>query len=372
MFPRSILALAISAAALAPAARADLPLDLIKMPDGFKIELFATDLPNARMIVRGAEGTIFVSTRNRGALYAVRDTNGDGKADKQWTIAEEKSLDTPNGIAFHDGALYVAEYRRLIRFDDIENRLDNPPAPVVLFDQFPEKMGHHWKYAAIGPDGWLYVNIGAPGNIVNMEAEEPLYATISRMRLDGTGLEIYARGVRNSVGFTWHPETGNLWFTDNGRDWMGDDIPPCELNEATEQGQHFGYPYCHGDDIPDPQFGAERSCDEFVKPVQNLGPHTAPLGLKFYTGDMFPAEYKNAILIAEHGSWNRSIPIGYRVSMVRLDAEGKSKGYEMFAEGWLQRTRAWGRPVDLLVLPDGSLLISDDGADCIYRVSYEK
>jgi glucose/arabinose dehydrogenase len=365
---RAALALLIAAAALAPAGRADLPLELITLPEGFKIDLFATDLPNARMIVRGANGTIFVSTRNKGAIYAVRDADGDFKAEQKWVIAE--GLDTPNGVAFHEGALYVAEYRRLIRFDDIENRLDNPPAPVVLFDQFPEKMGHHWKYAAIGPDGWLYVNIGAPGNIVNMEPEDPRYATISRIRLDGTGLETYARGVRNSVGFTWHPETGHLWFTDNGRDWLGDDRPPCELNVATEAGQHFGYPFCHGGDLIDPEFGEGRSCDEFVAPAQNLGPHTAPLGLKFYTGDQFPAEYKNAILIAEHGSWNRSIPIGYRIAMVRLDEQGKSKGYEMFAEGWLQRTRAWGRPVDLLVLPDGSLLISDDAADCIYRVHY--
>lgn len=350
--------------------QAELPLDLIKLPEGFKIDLYAQDLPNARSLALGAKGTVFVSTRGKDVVYALRDEDGDQKADKTYIVA--KGLDTPNGIAFHNGALYVAEYLRLIRFDDIEAQLDNPPAPVVVYEGFPEKKGHHWKYLAIGPDEKAYVNIGSPGNIVPIEGVNDGYATISRLNLDGSNFEVYARGVRNSVGFTWHPVTKELWFTDNGRDMLGDDIPSCELNHATEQGQHFGYPYCHGGDVIDPEFGAGRSCDEFVPPVVKLGPHIAPLGLKFYTGDQFPASYKNALIIAEHGSWNRSIPIGYRLVAVRLDEKGNAAAEEVFAEGWLHRTKAWGRPVDVLVMPDGALLVSDDSADVVYRISYTK
>lgn len=354
----------------ATTARAELPLELIKLPEGFKIELYAQDLPNARSLAIGPKGTVFIGTRNKDVVYAVRDEDGDHKADKSYVVA--KGLDTPNGVVFHNGALYVAEYPRLIRFDAIEDNLENPPAPVVVYEGFPEKQGHHWKYLALGPDEKFYVGIGAPGNIVPIEGVNDGYATISRLNLDGSNFEVYARGVRNSVGFDWHPVTKELWFTENGRDMMGDDVPPCELNHATEIGQHFGYPYCHGGTVLDPEFGEGRSCDEFVPPVQNLSPHVAPLGMKFYTGDMFPAEYKNAIIMAEHGSWNRSIPIGYRLSLVHLDEAGKSKGLEIFAEGWLQRTKAWGRPVDVLVMPDGALLVSDDEAGVLYRISYAK
>ena len=356
----------------------ELPLGTLRLPAGFKIELFATGLPNARSLARGDNGTLFVTTRNnkQGIVWAIADTDGDHKADKTWTVVQ--GLDVPNGAVFHKGTLYIAERHRIVKFENIEAQLDAPPAPVEVIGNFPPENGHEWKYLAIGPDEKLYYNVGAPGNIVNREIEEngkpaePRYATIERVNLDGTGLETFARGVRNSVGITWHPETKEMWFTDNGRDMLGDDRPPCELNRAAVPGLHFGYPYCHGGDLADPQYGAARPCSEFEAPAKKLGAHVAPLGLKFYTGDMFPATYKGSILIAEHGSWNRSIPVGYRIMQVKLDASGKATTYEPFIEGWLQRGKAWGRPVDVLVMPDGALLISDDSAGVIYRVSYSQ
>jgi glucose/arabinose dehydrogenase len=284
-------------------------------------------------------------------------------------------LRMPNGVAFHEGALYVAEVSRVLRYDGIEERLDDPPEPVVVIDDYPSDRHHGWKYIAFGPDGWLYVPVGAPCNIC--DSENPIYASITRVKPDGSGREIYAEGVRNTVGFTWHPETGDLWFTDNGRDNLGNDVPPDELNRATEKGQHFGFPYCHGGDIPDPQFGsgsgkADGVCSKYVAPAQNLGPHVAALGVKFYQGEMFPAEYRGDLFIAEHGSWNRDTPIGYRVMRVELDGH-RATSYEVFAEGWLpgrDESDVWGRPVDLLFLPDGSMLLSDDKAGAIYRIAY--
>ncbi len=345
-------------------------LDKISLPPGFKIETFAVDVPNARSMCLSPNGTLFVGTRGKGDVYALKDTDGDFKADKFYILA--KGLKMPNGVAFRNGSLYVAEVNRILRFDEIESKLENPPAPVVVFDQFPTETHHGWKYIAFGPDGKLYVPVGAPCNIC--ESENEIFASITRINPDGTGLEVVQKGIRNTVGFTWHPSTKELWFTDNGRDWMGDDLPACELNRASKDHMHFGYPYCHQGDLPDPEFGAKRPCSDFTPPVQKLGPHTAPLGMEFYTGKQFPDAYRNQILIAEHGSWNRSKKIGYQVSLVTLDEQFKPIKYEPFASGWLdtKSDEAWGRPVDIEHLPDGSILVSDDFADAIYRISYKK
>lgn len=348
-------------------ASAQLPLQQIKLPPGFSISVYA-EVDNARSMAISPSGTIFVGNRNEDKVYAIKDTDGDFKADKKWVIASD--LNMPNGVAFRDGNLYVAEVNRIHKFSDIEKKLNAPGKSTIIYDQFPTEAHHGWKYIAFGPDGKLYVPVGAPCNIC--ESKEPVYASIQRMNADGTGLELFASGVRNTVGFTWHPQTKNIWFTDNGRDMLGDDIPPCELNTATKAGQHFGYPYCHGGTIKDPEFGNKRPCSEFVQPVQNLGAHVAPLGLKFYTGSMFPESYQNKIILAEHGSWNRSKKSGYKLSLVKIQ-DGKSVGYETFASGWLNEStqKAWGRPVDVLVLPDGSMLVSDDQANVIYRITYK-
>lgn len=345
-----------------------LPIDRLNLPEGFQISLFAEGIDNARSMAMGDNGTLFVGNRKGKRVYAIQDTDGDYKADN--IIVLDTTFQVPNGIAFRNGSLYVAEVNRLLRFDNIEANLNNPPEPVVVYDDYPTEFHHGWKYIAFGPDGKLYVPVGAPCNIC--ESEDERFASITRMDPDGSNREIYARGVRNSVGFTWHPETGELWFTDNGRDMMGDDIPPCELNRVSEAGQHFGYPYCHGDAIKDPEFGDKFPCSDFVPPAQNLGPHTAPLGVKFYTGDMFPEEYRGHAFIAEHGSWNRSSKIGYRITLVRLE-DNKAVSYETFLDGWLDEAsqEVFGRPVDLLQLEDGSMLISDDYGNAIYRVSYE-
>ncbi|MEZ4946043.1 MAG: sorbosone dehydrogenase family protein [Cyclobacteriaceae bacterium] len=347
-------------------ASAQLPLNTIKLPPGFSINVYA-EVDNARSMAMSPSGILFVGNRNEDQVYAVKDTDGDFKADKRWVIAS--GLNMPNGVAFKDGDLYVAEVSRILKFKDIENNLSHPGEPEVVYDQYPTETHHGWKYIAFGPDGKLYVPVGAPCNIC--EPEEPIYASITRMNDDGTNMEVFASGIRNTVGFTWHPETKALWFTDNGRDMMGDDIPPCEFNSAPTAGMHFGYPYCHGGTIKDPEFGDKRPCSDFTPPIQNLNAHVAPLGVKFYTGSMFPSEYKNQAFIAEHGSWNRTKKSGHLVSLVKLQ-DGKAVGYETFAEGWLNQDtqEAWGRPVDVLVLPDGSMLISDDKGGMIYRISY--
>jgi glucose/arabinose dehydrogenase len=344
-----------------------LPLNQITLPPGFQIELYAYDVPGARSLALSPKGVLFVGTRGEGRVYALVDENNDAKADRLHTLAS--GLHMPNGVAFRDGALYVAEVNRVLRFDNIESRLAEPPQPVVVNDGFPKDRHHGWKFIRFGPDGMLYVPVGAPCNIC--EPDPSRYAAIFRMRPDGTGLEVFARGVRNTVGFDWHPETKELWFTDNGRDWMGDNRPPDELNHAPQKGLNFGYPYCHGRSLADPDFGRKRSCQEFRPPVQELGPHVASLGMRFYTGSMFPKEYRGQVFIAEHGSWNRSVPIGYRITLVRLKGN-RAVSYEVFAQGWLQQGGAWGRPVDLLVMPDGSLLVSDDHAGAIYRITYRR
>ncbi len=344
-----------------------LPLDKIKLPKGFKIELFATGLEGARSMCVGEKGTIFVGTQ-KGKVYAVQDTNNDFVADKVYTIA--KGLVMPNGVAFRNGTLYVAEVSRIIKFQNIESKLESPPSPQVVYDKFPSKKHHGWKYIAFGPDGKLYVPVGAPCNVC--ESEDEIFATMTRMNPDGNDLEIFARGIRNSVGFAWHPDTKEMWFTDNGRDMLGDDVPPCELNRVSEKDMHFGYPYWHGGDIKDPKFGDKFPQDNFQKPAQNLGAHVAPLGLKFYTGKAFPITYRKQIFIAEHGSWNRSKKSGYKISLVKTKANN-AVSYETFAEGWLdqQSQKAWGRPVDILIMSDGSMLVSDDKAGVIYRIYYK-
>ncbi len=357
--------------AMAKAAAWDtlLPLDRLNLPEGFEISIFAKDLDEARSMTMGDDGTIFVGTRTANKLYAIQDTDGDYRADK--TIVLDTSLKTPNGVAFKDGALYVAEVNRLLRYPDIEQQLSDPPKPEVIYDDYPDEFHHGWKYIAFGPDDKLYVPVGAPCNICDSALVDKRYASITRMDPDGSNREIVAHGVRNTVGFTWHPETKELWFSDNGRDMLGDDIPPCEINRVSETGQHFGYPYCHGGTIKDPEYGDKFPCSDFVAPVQNLGAHVAPLGIKFYTADMFPDQYNGHLFIAEHGSWNRSSKVGYRITLVKLNGN-EAVSYEPFIDGWLdeEAQEAFGRPVDLLFLKDGSLLISDDVGDVIYRVSY--
>lgn len=344
------------------AAVADVDLNDIKLPPGFAIEVYA-DVPNARSMALGDDGTVFVSNRRASSIYAL--VPRDNAAPQ--VIELVSGLDMPNGVAYRDGDLYVAEVTRILRFQNVVGRLDDMPEPDVVDVRFPGDRMHGWRFIDFGPDGKLYVAIGAPCNVCDRGAEG--YAQIVRMNPDGTGRETFAEGIRNSVGFTWHPDTGELWFTDNGRDMLGDDVPPGELNHAATSGMHFGYPYCHGGEIPDPELGAGKSCGDYVAPAQKLGPHVAPLGLEFYDGDMFPADYKGQVFIAEHGSWNRSKKIGYRVSLVRL-VDGKAVAYEVFAEGWLQGQNVSGRPVDVLVLDDGSLLVSDDQAGKVYRISY--
>ena len=345
----------------------NIKLDHIKLPAGFSIRVYARDLPNARSLTLSPGGVLFVGTREAGKVYAVVDQNRDGTADNTYIIAD--GLNMPNGVAFKDGSLYVAEVNRILRYDRVEQRLGQDMVPVVVNNSFPRDRHHGWKYIAFGPDGLLYVPVGAPCNVC--ESNDPRYGSVMRLNADGSGLEMYVRGIRNTVGFDWHPVTQELWFTNNGRDWMGDDLPPDTLHRVSQKGQHFGFPYCHAGNIPDPKFGRRRKCREFEGPEIRLGPHVAPLGMKFYTGAMFPEHYRDQIFVAEHGSWNRSEPIGYRISEVDLE-NGRAIGYKVFADGWLQGDEAWGRPVDILIMPDGAMLVSDDRAGAIYRITFSK
>ena len=350
-----------------PCTAEDLPLDLIQLPPGFQIEIYASGVANARAMTLGNKGSLFVGSRSAGNVYALVDQNQDMLSDKIYVVAE--GLHAPSGVAFKDDALYVSAVDRILRYDKIESQLENPPAPVTVTNKLPSNRHHGWKFIDFGPDEMLYVPVGAPCNVCL--PSDP-YGGILRIDPNRPVIEMFARGIRNSVGFAWHPETGELWFTDNGRDNLGDNLPPGELNRAYKRGLHFGFPHCHGGDIPDPRFGKGVDCSNFEAPVQRLGPHVAPLGITFYDGDMFPEEYINQVFIAEHGSWNRTKKIGYRVSLVRLDKTGQAISYEPFAEGWLQGQRAWGRPADVLVAEDGSLLVSDDFANVIYRITYRE
>ena len=337
----------------------------ITLPPGFNIDVYADNVKGARSMALSSSGVLFVGTRDE-SVYAVLDTNKDYKADKVITIAS--GLNSPNGVALKDGNLYVAEINRVIRYDNIEKNLYNPPKPVVINDTFPSDRHHGWKFIRFGPDGKLYVPVGAPCNVCIPDSK---HASLFRMNPDGSELEKYASGIRNTVGFDWNPETKVLWFTDNGRDMLGDNIPSDELNRAPEKGLNFGFPYMFGKDVRDPEFGKGVDLSKFVKPAMELGPHVASLGMRFYTGDMFPPEYKNQIFIAEHGSWNRSQKIGYRVVAVKV-SNGKAVSQQIFAQGWLKGQSVSGRPVDVQQMNDGSLLVSDDYAGVIYRITYKK
>ncbi len=347
------------------AAKTALPLHLLKLPAGFSISLFASNVVDARSLTLSPAGTVFVASRSAGHIYALQDNNHDGVAERRYVI--DSHLDMPNGIAFHHGDLYVAERSRIIRYANIEAHLQQPPRPQVIYDKLPTEGHHGWRYLAIGPDEKLYVSVGAPCNV----CDEAGYGEIQRLRLDGRNMETYARGIRNSVGFTWQPLTQQLWFTDNGRDNLGDDQPADELNVVTQAGQHFGFPYCHAGDLLDPDYGRGKTCRDYVAPVQKLGAHVASLGLRFYTGKQFPKQYRQNIIIAEHGSWNRSRKTGYRLALVTI-AQQKATAYTTFVSGWLQGQQAWGRPVDVQVDHAGALLVSDDLAGVIYRIVYRQ
>lgn len=340
-------------------------LSEIKVPEGFSVTVFAEGLKTVRAMAYSPEGIIYAGSNDEGALYALPDKDHDGVADTVYTIAS--GLNMPVGVAWHEGDLYFSAVSRIGVLRDIDHHLTDPPAPETVYDRFPAETHHGWKFIAFGPDGRLYVPVGAPCNICL--SQDSIFASITRLKPDGTGPEIVAHGVRNSVGFDWDPRDSTLWFTDNGRDWMGDDMPSCELDHLTAIGQHFGYPFCHQGDTLDPEFGKGRSCADYIAPEAKLGPHVAPLGMRFYRGSMFPAKYHGAIFIAEHGSWNRSKPIGYRLAVAYPQADG-GVTHEVFADGWLSGSSAWGRPVDVQELPDGSLLVSDDAADMIYRITY--
>ena len=366
----SILVVTCSSVLLAQTGPSEPPLERLTLPPGFSIEVYAANVPNARQMALSPNGTLFVSTRQAGNVYAVVDDNGDQTADRVLTL--DSGLNMPNGVAFRNGSLYVAEINRILRYDEIESQLTAPPEPVVVNDTLPTERAHGWKFIDFGPDGRLYVPVGAPCNICDNEETDPRFATILSMQPDGSDLTIYAHGVRNSVGFDWHPTTDELWFTNNGRDRLGDTEPADTLHHAPSTGLHFGFPFCHQGNIQDPEFNT-RPCSEFRPPAQRLGPHVASLGMEFYTGNMFPGSYRNEIFIAEHGSWNRTAEAGhtgYRLTVARLDGN-QVVGYDVFAEGWLQdNNEAGGRPVDVQVMPDGALLVSDDTANTIYRITY--
>lgn len=345
----------------------DQQLKQINLPQGFSISLFYGDVPGARSMALGDQGVVFIGSME-GSVYAVQDIDADGKAEHRYLIA--RGLYLPNGVAFKDGSLYVAEVNRIIRFDNIIALLKNPPKPVVVYGKFPGKKHHGWKYLRFGPDNRLYTAVGAPCNIC--EPEQQIFGSLVRLNPDGSHLEIIARGIRNTVGYDWQPDTHFLYFTENGRDYLGEDVPPDELNKWDSKGQHFGYPYCHAGEIADPEFGMLRKCNEFVAPQWKFKAHMAPLGLRFYRGQQFPDTYRKQLFVAQHGSWNRSKPQGYRVALLRF-SKGRVISEQVFADGWLTaHDKVLGRPVDLLELPDGSLLVSDDYAGVIYRIRYKQ
>ncbi|HEY1171216.1 MAG TPA: sorbosone dehydrogenase family protein [Verrucomicrobiae bacterium] len=348
-----------------PVRATDDKINSIKLPPGFQLTVYADKLDNARSIALSPGGILYVGTRKDDKVYAVIDADKNGAAEKHFTVIEK--LKMPNGVALRDGALYVAELNRILKFPDIDQTYDKSPTPQIISTNFPSDEHHGWKFIRFGPDGKLYVPVGAPCNVCL--STNPMHAAITRLNPDGSEHEVFAHGIRNTVGFDWHPQTKVLWFTENGRDEMGDEIPHDELNHAPEKDLHFGFPYIHAKGIPDPEFKAPTD-KKFQEPDLLLAPHTAALGMRFYTGTMFPEKYRGGVFIAEHGSWNRKTPIGYRVMFVKFEND-KPISYEVFAEGWLDGSFAWGRPVDVEIMPDGSLLVSDDKAGKIYRITYK-
>ena len=376
-FVSAVCSVVVAAGVLASARQAPRPLASLTLPAGFQADVFADNVGNARMMALGPQGTVFVGSQYAGKVYAVVDRDGDHKANQVVTIAS--GLTQPNGVAVRNGALYVATTSQILRFDDIERHLEALPKPVTVRDNLPNpNQGHTWKFIAFGPDGLLYMSVGAPCNVC---VPAPMVASIVRMKPDGSAMEVFAEGVRNSVGFDWHPVTHELWFTDNGRDLLGDDVPNDELNIAYKAGLHFGFPFCHQGDVADPEFGAQRACSTTEPPVQKMGPHVAAIGFTFYTGNMFPPNFKNAAIIAQHGSWNRSTPSGYRVMVAHTDGR-KVTVYEPLVQGFLPGANApggrgagaaaTGRPADVLQMQDGSILISDDSGNRLIRVSYKR
>jgi len=344
-----------------PTAADKLPAAKLHLPPGFAIEVYASGMANARSLRDGAKGTVFVGSRLVDKVYAI--TAGDHKVK---VIAS--GLHRPNGVAFHDGTLYIAELSQISKIDDIEDHLDDPPKPTVIYDDLPKDEAHGWKFISVGPDNRLYIPVGQPGNNV---ARDPLHAQIRRINLDGSGAEVVAIGVRNTVGFDWSPVSHELYFTDNGRDWMSEDVPEDKLNRVTKLGEDFGVPYCYQGNISDPEFGWGHSCSDFTPPVALMGAHTATLGMRFYTGSMFPPQYKNAIFVARHGSWNRTQKLGGDVVVVKLNKDGTVKSVEPFLTGFIENNEYLGRPVDVQPLKDGSLLVSDDWNGAVYRITYK-
>ena len=346
-----------------PTAADKLPIEKLKAPKGFKIELYAAGVGNARTLRQGDKGTVFVGSRLLDKVYAIVD-----RGEKREVKPIYSGLYRPNGLAFKDGVLYIAELSRISKVEKIEDNLDNPPKPVVIYDDLPKDEGHGWKFLTIGPDDKLYFQVGAPCNIC---MPSPAHAQIRRINLDGSGAEVVARGIRQIVGMDFSPITKQLYFTENSRDWLSEDIPEDKLNRLTQPGKdNFGYPYCHQGNIADQEFGWGHSCDEFTKPIALLGPHSAALGMRFYTGEMFPSEYRNAIFIARHGSWNRTKKMGGDIVVAKLSEDGAVKSIEPFITGFIENNNYVGRPADVEFVKDGSMLISDDFNGAVYRVTY--
>jgi glucose/arabinose dehydrogenase len=350
------------------------PLEKLSLPAGYQISIFANNVKNARQMAVSPNGIVFVGSRDAGLVHAVIDANGDGVAEQVIKIAS--GLNMPSGLAIYQGDLYVAEVHRILKYADIEQHYQNLPSPEVVVSDLPSEKHHGWKYIDFGPDGWLYVPVGAPCNICETNGgeqfDDPRFASILRFNLATGEKQWVAKGVRNSVGFDWHPVTQQFWFSDNGRDMLGDDIPPCELNAVTVAGEHFGFPYFHGGSFADPEFGTGKNSGAYIAPKLNLMAHVAPLGIHFYAGAMFEPKMQNRLFVAEHGSWNRTQKSGYRVMMATME-NGNVSGYQPFIEGWLNNDNtAWGRPAAITSLADGSLLIADDFANLIYRVTYQK